>query len=90
MLLVTLSRCIRNLLVQATQSPLSLPLWTRWQRNTVNLHSISDRFSMVWVVDVDPCVVQADQRFVWNGNLLRELAAQPEVSSDSLRAVDTF
>ena len=45
---------------------------------------------MVWVVDVDPCVVQADQRFVWNGNLLRELAAQPEVSSDSLRAVDTF
>lgn len=23
---------------------------------------------------------QADQRFVWNGNLLRELAAQPEVT----------
>lgn len=25
---------------------------------------------------------QADQRFVWNGNLLRELAAQPEVARD--------
>lgn len=25
---------------------------------------------------------QADQRFVWNGNLLRELAAQPEVTHE--------
>lgn len=25
-------------------------------------------------------IFQADQRFVWNGNLLRELASQPEVS----------
>lgn len=29
---------------------------------------------------------QADQRFVWNGNLLRELAAQPEVTSSSAPA----
>ena len=26
------------------------------------------------------CGFQADQRFVWNGSLLRELAAQPEVT----------
>lgn len=30
------------------------------------------------------CAFQADQRFVWNGNLLRELAGQPEVTLLSL------
>lgn len=36
--------------------------------------------SMIYCVFFFFFLVQADPRFVWNGHLLREFAAQPEVN----------
>lgn len=66
-----------------------LKIAKKWQRFTVIiitkslLLSVTDgsRVLTLWL----SCGFQADQRFVWNGNLLRELAAQPEVTHVTLK-----
>lgn len=46
--------------------------------------------SVLLSYSVIACVFQADQRFVWNGNLLRDLAAQPEVTHVTVAMVHLF
>lgn len=50
------------------------------------MNSVLLSYSVIGVA----CVFQADQRFVWNGNLLRDLAAQPEVTHVTVAMVHLF